>query len=113
MALRLLAEEPTRANKLIEWGKNCDIHTHPLHYVSDMLFNGNLERGNEMAIVDVLLAAGADCNFPSKEWGDAPDRSCQSWSRGRRLAASRCRRPTGPVHGELLNWPNMARFTAG
>ncbi len=68
---RLLAEEPARANGLIEWGRNCDIRTHPLHYVSDMLFNGTLQRGKEMPVVDALLAAGADYNFQAKN-GETP-----------------------------------------
>lgn len=59
----LLAEDPARANALIEWGKNCEIHTHPLHYVSDMLFDGTLESGKETQIIAALLAAGADCNY--------------------------------------------------
>ena len=41
---RTLAEVPARANELIRWGKECRIATHPLHYVSDMLFNGVLQK---------------------------------------------------------------------
>jgi hypothetical protein len=67
----LLAEEPARANTLIEWGKNCEIRTHPLHFVSDMLFSGTLERGKEIPIVDILLAAGADINHQSRN-GETP-----------------------------------------
>lgn len=67
----LLAEESTRANKLIQWGRNCEIRTHPLHYISDMLFDGTLERGKEMPIVEALLAAGADCNFQAPN-GETP-----------------------------------------
>jgi hypothetical protein len=47
---RLLAEEPARANELIEWGKTCEIRTHPLHYISDMLIDGRLDRGKEMPL---------------------------------------------------------------
>jgi hypothetical protein len=42
---RLLTSDPSRANALIRWGKNDCILTHPLHYVSDMLFEGTLKRG--------------------------------------------------------------------
>ena len=35
---RLLTEDASRANALIRWGKDGCVHTHPLHYVSDMLF---------------------------------------------------------------------------
>ena len=63
-ALRaLLAEVPARANELIRWGENCRIATHPLHYVSDMLFDGTLARGRELALVDALLAAGAEVDY--------------------------------------------------
>ena len=68
---RLLVEDPARANELIKWGKNCEIHTHPLHYVSDMLFDGTLERGKEIPLIDALLAAGADCNHQASN-GETP-----------------------------------------
>ena len=67
----LLAEEPARANELIEWGKNCENRTHPLHYVSDMLFGGALERGKEMPLIEALLEAGADCNHRASN-GETP-----------------------------------------
>src|SRR5262249_24531969 len=54
-----------------EWGKNCEIRTHPLHYVSDMLFNRTLERGKEMPVVEALLAAGADYNHQAPN-GETP-----------------------------------------
>jgi hypothetical protein len=60
---RLLREEPSRANELIRWG---DVHvclTHPLHYVSDVLFQGQLSHGAEIPLVDALIEAGADLNF--------------------------------------------------
>jgi hypothetical protein len=71
-ALRgLLAKDPARANELIEWGKNCEIRTHPLHYVSDMLFDGTLERGREIPLIEVLLEAGADPNYEAEN-GETP-----------------------------------------
>jgi hypothetical protein len=60
---RLLAENPSRANALIHWGKNECIHTHPLHYISDVLFDGTLKRGTELPLVDALIEAGADLDF--------------------------------------------------
>jgi Ankyrin repeats (many copies) len=67
-ALRsLVQQDPTRANQLIEWGKRNEIRTHPLHYVSDMLFNGTLPRGKELPIVEALLEAGADYNYMARE----------------------------------------------
>jgi hypothetical protein len=71
-ALRsLLAEVPDRANQLIEWGTSCEIRTHPLHYVSDMLFNGRLERGKELPLIEALLAAGAAVNHQAPN-GETP-----------------------------------------
>jgi uncharacterized protein len=71
-ALRgLLAEDSARANQCIGWGKNCEIRTHPLHYVSDILFEGTLERGKEMPLIEALLEAGADCNYQASN-GETP-----------------------------------------
>lgn len=60
---RLLSEDVSRANALIHWGKNDCIHTHPLHFVSDMLFEGTLKRGTELPLIDALIEAGADLDF--------------------------------------------------
>jgi len=68
---RTLAEVPVRANELVRWGKDCRIATHPLHYVSDMLFNGVLPKGKELGLVEVLIQAGADLNF-QKAGKDTP-----------------------------------------
>jgi hypothetical protein len=53
----LLAEDVSRANALIRWGKNRCVHTHPLHFVSDMLFEGTLAKGNELPLIDALMRA--------------------------------------------------------
>ena len=60
---RLLTEDASRANALIRWGKNGCVLTHPLHYVSDMLFAGTLQKGKELPLIEVLIQAGADLNF--------------------------------------------------
>ena len=60
---RCLALDRSRANALIPWGNNDCVLTHPLHYVSDMLFNGVLQKGKELALVDVLLEAGASVDL--------------------------------------------------
>lgn len=67
----LLAEDPARANELVHWGRLCEIHTHPLHFVSDMLFDGTLARGKELPLIEALLAAGADCNYRAPN-GETP-----------------------------------------
>ncbi len=60
---QLLAENPSLANSLIRWGRNEGCLTHPLHYVSDMLFEGTLQQGKELMLVEALIQAGADLNF--------------------------------------------------
>lgn len=60
---RLLAENPSLANTLIRWGRREQCLTHPLHYVSDMLFEGTLQRGKELPLVEALIESGADLNF--------------------------------------------------
>jgi hypothetical protein len=68
----LLAENPTRADELIHWGENRCILTHPLHYISDMLFNGTLPKGKELPLVDALVRAGANVNFHKPGKGETP-----------------------------------------
>jgi len=59
---RLLTQDASWANALIRWGKDGCLLTHPLHYVSDMLFAGTLEKGKELPLIEVLIQAGADLN---------------------------------------------------
>jgi ankyrin repeat protein len=60
---RLLGEDASRSNALIRWGRKGCLLTHPLHYVSDMLFEGTLQKGSELPLIDALIEAGADLNF--------------------------------------------------
>lgn len=69
---RLLAEDPSCANELICWGKNGSILTHPLHYVCDMFFEGRLERGRELPLIETLIQAGADLDFQRASKTDTP-----------------------------------------
>ena len=72
-ALRvLLTEDASRANVLIQWGANDCILTHPLHYVSDMLFDGTLKEGKELPLIGALIQAGADLDFQRHGKGDTP-----------------------------------------
>src|SRR5712692_11822260 len=60
-ALRgLLRDDRSRADENVQWDK-CLMH--PLHYVSDMLFTGVLQKGKELQLIDALIEAGADLNF--------------------------------------------------
>jgi hypothetical protein len=68
----LLAADRTRANAPVRWGKNDCIDTHPLHYVSDAIFEGVLDRSKALALVDVLIEAGADVNFHPPGSGETP-----------------------------------------
>jgi hypothetical protein len=71
---QLLAEDSSRANELIRWGERKPCFTHPLHFVSDMLFSGTLPQGKEIPLVDALLDAGADLDFQrSREDGKNGD----------------------------------------
>lgn len=73
---RLLGEDSSRANALIHWGTNDCVMTHPLHYVSDMLFEGTVKKGKEAPLVEALIQSGADLDFQSErddgKKGDTP-----------------------------------------
>ena len=69
---RLLAADASLADALIRWGKGDSLLTHPLHFVSDMLFEGVLARGLELPLVDALIEAGADLDFKRIEKCDTP-----------------------------------------
>src|ERR1700728_4395378 len=68
----LLAADPASADGLITWGDKSQIHTHPLHYISDLLFTGKMETGKELPLVHALISAGADLNFQRDGKGDTP-----------------------------------------
>lgn len=74
---RLLAADASQANGLIHWGgAGCVVQTHPLHFVSDMLFKGTLEMGKEVPLIDALIQAGANLDFQRRRedgrTGDTP-----------------------------------------
>jgi hypothetical protein len=68
----LLAEDSSRANALISWGATNRCLTPPLHYISDMLFEGTLKKGKELSLVEALIEAGADLDFQRDKKGDTP-----------------------------------------
>jgi hypothetical protein len=57
---RLLSDDSSRANELIRWGRCL---THPLHYISDMVFAGTLQKGKELPLIEALIEAGSDLDF--------------------------------------------------
>jgi len=69
---RILEKDPAQANILIRWGTNERNHTHPLHYVSDLLFERKLQKGRELPLIDALLKAGAQLDFQRNGKGDTP-----------------------------------------
>jgi uncharacterized protein len=68
----LLAEDPSRADALICWGDNDSLLTHPLHYVSDMLFQHTLKREAALPLIEALIQAGANLDFQKDGAGDTP-----------------------------------------
>lgn len=63
-ALReMFTASPELADELIVWGKDCEIRTHPLHYVSDVSFTEKLSSESAVELVETLLRAGANVNF--------------------------------------------------
>ncbi len=115
-ALRqLLAEDSSRANELIRWGERKPCFTHPLHFVSDMLFQGTLPQGKEIPLVDALLGAGADLDFQSSrkdgKMGDTPLIGAASLGAeevGLRLLAAGAKPDLRGLFGETaLHWAAM------
>lgn len=103
----LLSGSATRANTLITWGKHDEIHTHPLHYVSDMVIASVIPRGKEVALIDALLTAGANVNHQA-ESGETPLIGAASLSAedvGLRLLEGGARPETKGAFGETaLHW---------
>ena len=61
---RILLADPTQANALVAYADDCQRLTHhPLHYISDLVFNGVLPKGKELPLVEALLEAGSDVDF--------------------------------------------------
>jgi uncharacterized protein len=115
-ALRqLLSEDSSRANELIRWGERKPCFTHPLHFISDMLFQGTLPHGKEVPLVDALLDAGADLDFQrSREDGKKGDTpligaaSLGAEDVGLRLLAAGAKPDLRGLFGETaLHWAAM------
>lgn len=104
----LLAEDASRANALVRWGTNDCILTHPLHYISDMLFEGTLEKGKELPLVEALVQAGADLNFRRDGKSDTPLLGAASLAAeevGLRLLDAGARADLRGIFGETaLHW---------
>jgi len=64
---RALATFPGSANELIACGPGGKNVTHPLHYVSDKVFEKAISESVELRLVDALLKAGSDVNHKQNE----------------------------------------------
>lgn len=111
----LLRDEPSLANQLIRWGPQETHLTHPLHFVSDMLFEGRLRNGAEIPLLGALIQAGADLNFQrDREDGKKSDTpligaaSLGAEDAGIRLLAAGARPELRGLFGETaLHWAAM------
>ena len=68
----LLDADRARANVVVRWGKNGCNRTHPLHYVSDKVFDGTLSRDQALPLIEALVEANADVDFQTDGKGDTP-----------------------------------------
>jgi ankyrin repeat protein len=64
---RALANFPGIANELIRWGPGGKNVTHPLHYVSDKVFEKAISETVGLRLVDALLTGGSDVNHRQNE----------------------------------------------
>ena len=105
---RLLLDDSSRANEPIRWGKCL---THPLHYVSDMLFKGTLQTGKELPLVDALIEGGSDPNFNQNGNSETPLIGAASLGAedvGLRLLDAGARAEVRGLFGETaLHWAAM------
>ena len=115
-ALRgLLREDPSLADALIRWGEKDCILTHPLHYVSDVLFTGVLDRGKGLTLIDALIEAGANLDHQSEredgKKGDTPligAASLGAEDTGLRLLQAGARPELRGLFGETaLHWASL------
>ena len=67
-----LDADPALANTIIRWGPNGKNPSVPLHYVCDMVFEGQLDAAAALPLAEALLAAGADINALHEYHGDTP-----------------------------------------
>ena len=68
---QLLTEDPSLADRPIRWGGRQKCITHPLHYVSDLVFEGTLRKGQAVPLVDVLLECGSNPDYHKGD-GETP-----------------------------------------
>jgi hypothetical protein len=77
-ALQLLAEDSSRANELIRWVERKPCFTHPLHFISDMLFEGTLPQGKETRTI-VWTQHSAHCKLGGSFFNEAMNASLPLW----------------------------------
>ena len=112
---RLLGEDLSRADQLIRWGDPNICLTHPLHYISDLIFQRTLSKDSVILLVDVLIEAGADVDFQTvRDDGKKSDTpligaaSLGAEEVGVRLIEAGARRELRGLFGETaLHWAAM------
>jgi len=108
---RLISAAPACVDGLIPWGEKNNIQTHPLHYMSDMVFDGTLAQEKAVALARVLIEAGAEIDFQREGKGDTPLIGAASLGAedvGLLLAEAGARREVRGIFGETaLHWAAM------
>jgi hypothetical protein len=66
-ALREVLVSNGGPNELVTWGPKDNLRTHPLHYVSDKVFDKTISEDRGVLLVDVLLESGANVNHRENE----------------------------------------------
>ncbi|GAB4361988.1 MAG: hypothetical protein OHK0021_06040 [Bryobacter sp.] len=107
----LLSADPAHSNAIIAWGPNGKNRSHPLHYVCDLRFEGKVSPAASLPLVEALLAAGADVDFPHVQHGDTPliaaaSLACEDIGL-RLLAAGANPAATGLFGATALHWASL------
>lgn len=102
---------PALANEIIAWGPGGKNRSHPLHYVCDLRFEGQITAAASLPLVEALLAAGADVDFPHVQHGDTPliaaaSLACEDIGL-RLLAAGANPAATGLFGATALHWASL------
>jgi ankyrin repeat protein len=68
-----IAKDPSKVNQIIKWGPLFKNQVHPLHYLCDRVFSGELEDETASQIASFLIENGANINgYGFEELKDTP-----------------------------------------